>query len=76
MSTEAVVGTAEMARLLGISTDTLRSMARSGQVPYLELGRKLGFIPSEVIASRRREASSLQRIGVSERSRNARRKVF
>lgn len=76
MSTEAVVGTAEMARLLGISTDTLRSMARSGQVPYLELGRKLGFIPSEVIASRRRDVSALQRIGVSERSRNARRKVF
>lgn len=73
---EAAVSTAEMAALLGVSTDQLRGWVHAGEVPYIDRGRNFGFQPTEVFAARRRVKERVEATGRSNRSRAARRKVW
>lgn len=72
---EATVSSAEMALLLGVSAQKLRVMAHSSEVPYLPAGRKMRFLPTEVYAALRRSTERERELGVSHRSRMARRRV-
>ena len=72
---EATVSSAEMALLLGISANKLREMAHAREIPHLTAGRKMRFLPSEVYAELRQAAAREKSLGVSRRSRTAKRKV-
>lgn len=69
------VSTAEMARRLDASPDKIRSMARSGEIPYIPVGRVLKFHPESVFAALQRQHEQTQATGRSASSQRARRKV-
>lgn len=75
-TTERAVTTAEMAALLRIGTEKLRLMAKAGEIPYLSLGRKFGFLPSRVFDALERKHENAVATGRSERSHRARRTVL
>lgn len=48
---QAPVDIDEMAKILGVSSRTIRRMVESQQIPFMRSGRILRFVPAEVIAS-------------------------
>lgn len=69
------VGTAEMARRLSASPEKLRAMAKSGEVPYIAVGRKMTYVPERVFEALERKANVTAITGRSERSRRSRRRA-
>jgi excisionase family DNA binding protein len=51
---EAPLDIEGIAEVLGVSVPTVRRMIKSGQIPYLKLGRIYRFIAADVVASLRR----------------------
>lgn len=52
---ELPVGTAEIARMLGITKPTVRRMADEGRIPHYRMGSIYRFKKSEVLNEVRRE---------------------
>lgn len=48
---EHVVDIDEMARLLNVSTTTIRRLVKSEEIPFMRWGRALRFVPADVIAT-------------------------
>ena len=76
MQVTETVGTAEMARRISASPNKVLEMAKAGIIPHVPIGRKLTFVPENVIAALERTSVAEKRAGRSARSRSARRKVF
>jgi excisionase family DNA binding protein len=67
---EAAVDVAEMARILGVSMDTVYRQVRAGDIPGFKLGGLWRFFPSKVVAHLERPNDPWQQ---SNRSRGRRR---
>lgn len=68
---EEAVGVTEIARLLGVSTDTVYSKVRSGEIPGFKVGRVWRFWPSEVRAHLSRPRDPWEQSPASRRARRA-----
>lgn len=51
---DGTVSIEEMAQIAGVSVSTLRRQIEKGQIPVLRFGRRMRFLPADVIASVRR----------------------
>ena len=68
---EAAVDAREMARLLGVSPDTVRRRAALGELPGVRIGRQWRFWPSEVKQHLERRSSARDPWARSAASRRA-----
>jgi excisionase family DNA binding protein len=70
---EVAVDVRELARLLGVSADTIRLRARRSEIPAFRIGRRYRFFPSEVREHYRRQQEQVDDWAMSSQSRHARR---